>query len=242
MTTQNELRAMPSYADIHRVAAALVPADVVRGSETARWRETWATDTMHALGWYMADMMRRADVKAWDIGTCQIRRVDSLITAPPSAYVYQNDNRVAEYSDAFYVGPRDHYGEIERGDPELIRGWMFAEAHAALFPDMAGWCGACNGPIYWDGLEETHACEHCGAMSGACEDGCLEVGADICFHHGYRTVPTELLEYHDGDWEMAAAEHLRESEHNRAVATAASGPAGIWNFPNGQLDTARGGA
>lgn len=240
MTTQTEMREMVTYRDVERAVSALLPDN--RYPAVAQWRDRWASDTMHAIGYVVADLMIRADVRVWEcdgytVAAHDLRQADNERGFERTCWVQvrAEDGSRRQYGEFGYVGPREHYGGAV--DPEMLRDWMQTEYVATIAPDAATWCGACDGPL-WSftvggdaGITE---CDHCGAPVKVCEFDCVEFGGDVCIHHGAPTVPITVYEAHDCDFD-AAMSALANDPHTRAVVQAASRPDGIWHFPNGKL-------
>ena len=237
MTTQTELREQVSYGQIHHAVAAILPD--ARYQSVTQWRERWANDTMHAMGWHIADLMTRAGVETWDQDGYTIH----LGTVGDRSHVMLDaSGEIMAYGKFAYVGPRAYYADRygnDQIDEELIEDWMLTEIAATLYPDMAGHCRDCGGPMYWDSpaLDEDGQCGHCGALARVCESDCFDVGTyDVCQHHGSPVVPVNLWREHGEDHDAALAAYMADDPRARAVAVIASHPAGIWQFPGGKLD------
>ena len=207
---------------------------------------------MHALGWELSDLMRRANVSEWNIGDVTIRAAMDSRDGELRKWIqtYQDGTDQMRAYGLDYQGPRRFYtGTLEDGtaygpDPEQVEDWIGMTVSATIYPDIAFLCDNCEGPHWSDtGFEPMDtgedalevACTHCGAlgMQGVHCD-CAHFGRDTCQLHGARLVPMALVLKHDADVEAASAEYLQD-DRALQVAQQAARPDGIWQFPNGIL-------
>ena len=238
MTTQEQLRAQASYREIDTLAYALTPDSRYPG--VTRWVEAHAKDTMHAIGYVLADLMLHADVYVWRVDDYTIRAYQQPPNGrdiqPKWIQIASDDLAVRRTYGHAYIGPRKWYGN--ESDPEIVEQWIRCEVAAALHPDIAGWCGSCNGALYHDDpiVDSDGECAHCGAAVMVCEADCLEIGGgDVCFHHGAPMVPMVLWREHNENHNDAMDAYLAGNDHAQTVARLAARPDGIWHFPSGRL-------